>query len=76
MKWGLVVAGLGDLSRPASSLSPAQSTALAATGLIWSRYSTQIVPVNYNLLAANLFVAATGIYQLWRIWDYKKSLKE
>ena len=76
MKWGLVIAGLGDLNRPASALSPAQSGALAATGIIWSRYSTQIVPVNYNLLAVNVFVAATGVYQLWRIWEYRRSLKE
>jgi hypothetical protein len=48
--------------------------ALAATGLIWSRYSTQIVPVNYNLLSVNLFVGATGFYQLYRIWEYRRSL--
>ena len=34
---GLVIAGLGDLSRPAEKLSMSQSGALAATGLIWSR---------------------------------------
>ena len=30
--------------------------AITATGVIWSRYSTQITPVNYNLLAVNAFV--------------------
>ena len=43
---------------------------LAATGLIWSRYATQIIPVNYSLLTVNLFVAATGLYQCYRIWEY------
>eukprot|EP00955_Chlamydomonas_euryale_P083137 363803-Chlamydomonas_euryale.AAC.3 len=31
-------------------------TAITATGVIWSRYSTQITPVNYNLLAVNAFI--------------------
>ena len=34
----LVIAGLGDLARPADKLSPSQSGALAATGAIWARY--------------------------------------
>ena len=64
MKWVLVVAGLADLNRPAEDVSLPQSAALASTGLIWARYSTQIIPVNYNLLAVNFFVGVTGIYQL------------
>jgi len=38
MKWALVVAGLGDLARPAEKLSASQNTALAVTGFIWVRY--------------------------------------
>jgi len=38
MKWGLVIAGLGDLSRPADKLSVSQNSALAITGFIWVRY--------------------------------------
>jgi mitochondrial pyruvate carrier 2 len=72
-KWGLVVAGLGDLNRPAENLSIAQSSALATTGLIWSRYSTQIIPVNYSLLAVNICVSATGFYQLARIYLHRNS---
>ncbi|MES1904146.1 MAG: Mitochondrial pyruvate carrier 2, partial [Paramarteilia canceri] len=63
----LCLAGLGDLRRPAEKLSLYQSSALAATGIIWSRYSLVIVPVNYNLFAVNIFVAMTGLYQLYRI---------
>ena len=92
MKWALVIAGIGDLQRPADKLSPTQSSgtpklihemvypdtdisiALAATGVIWSRYSTQITPVNYNLLLVNVFVAATGLFQLYRIYDYRQKL--
>ncbi|XP_014772439.1 mitochondrial pyruvate carrier 2 [Octopus bimaculoides] len=70
-KWSLVIAGLGDLSRPAEKLSVTQSTALTATGLIWSRYSMVIIPKNYSLLAVNIFVALTGMYQLKRIFMYR-----
>ncbi|CAF4658238.1 unnamed protein product, partial [Rotaria magnacalcarata] len=37
MKSSLVMAGIGDLMRPAEKLSLNQSISLAATGLIWSR---------------------------------------
>ncbi|KAI9500869.1 hypothetical protein BX070DRAFT_48133 [Coemansia spiralis] len=33
MKWGLVIAGLGDLTRPADQISVKQQLSLAATGL-------------------------------------------
>ncbi|KAK4299907.1 hypothetical protein Pmani_027861 [Petrolisthes manimaculis] len=72
-KWGLVIAGLGDLTRPAEKLSASQSGALAATGTIWSRYSLVIYPRNWNLFAVNVFVACTGIYQLLRIYKYRQS---
>ena len=41
--------------------------ALTATGFIWSRYATQITPVNYSLLGVNFFVGLTGLYQLSRL---------
>ncbi|CAG8572873.1 18309_t:CDS:2, partial [Dentiscutata erythropus] len=68
MKWALVIAGLSDLKRPPEKLSVSQSIALTATGVIWSRYSTQIIPINYALMSVNVFVAGTGITQLVRIW--------
>ncbi|KAF0852629.1 mitochondrial UPF0041 domain-containing protein 1 (pyruvate transporter) [Andalucia godoyi] len=70
MKWGLVVAGLSDLKRSPERISLGQSGALAATGTIWSRYATQIIPYNYNLLFVNVFVAATGFYQIYRRVSY------
>ncbi|MBW0478368.1 hypothetical protein O181_018083 [Austropuccinia psidii MF-1] len=73
-KWGLVAAGLKDLNRPAEKLSLSQNIALAATGIIWVRYSFVITPVNYSLASVNLFVGATGLTQLYRIWDYRRNL--
>jgi hypothetical protein len=71
MKWGLVVAGLSDMNRPPEKISVPQATALTGTGLIWSRYATQIIPYNLNLLVVNLFVAMTGGYQLYRKISYE-----
>lgn len=81
-KWGISVANIADITRPPETLSYPQQcgtprtrvremsvffpTAIAATGLIWSRYSMVITPVNYNLLAVNAFMAVTGLYQLYR----------
>jgi len=74
-KWALVIAGIGDMARPAEKLSPAQSTALAATGIIWSRYSMVIIPKNWSLFSVNVFVGLTGLYQLNRIYKHRQSLK-
>lgn len=70
-KWGITFANIADMQRPAELISYPQQIAITATGIIWSRFSTQIVPVNYNLLAVNAFMAVTGIYQLQRKirWD-------
>ncbi|CEO98271.1 Mitochondrial pyruvate carrier [Plasmodiophora brassicae] len=70
-KWGLVAAGIADLQRPIETVSVPQTGALAVTGVIWSRYATQIIPVNYNLLSVNVFVGLTGIYQLYRVYRHK-----
>ncbi|KAH8359441.1 hypothetical protein KR093_006572 [Drosophila rubida] len=71
VKWGLVVAGLSDLARPADSISITSCGALAATGIIWSRYSLVIIPKNYSLFAVNLFVGLTQLVQLGRAYNYQ-----
>ncbi|KRT80753.1 hypothetical protein AMK59_5072 [Oryctes borbonicus] len=75
-KWGLVIAGISDLRRPVDQLSIAQSASLAATGVIWSRYSLVIIPKNYSLFSVNLFVATTQLYQLYRAISYYRDLQE
>ncbi|KAJ2493665.1 Mitochondrial pyruvate carrier subunit [Coemansia sp. RSA 2050] len=67
MKWGLVIAGLGDLARPVDQISVRQQLSLAATGLIWTRWSTIITPKNYSLATVNFFVGCTAAYQLARV---------
>ncbi|XP_064644671.1 uncharacterized protein LOC135498311 [Lineus longissimus] len=74
-KWGLVIAGIADLKRPADKLSVTQTVALAATGCIWSRYSMVIIPKNWNLFSVNIFLGATGLWQLSRIFEYRRQIR-
>ncbi|XP_049807258.1 uncharacterized protein LOC126249628 [Schistocerca nitens] len=75
-KWGLVIAGLSDLQRPVETISISQSSALAVTGMIWSRYCLVIIPKNYSLCSVNVFVALTGLYSLSRAIRHQLQLKE
>jgi hypothetical protein len=70
-KWGLVIAGIKDLARPAELLSAEQAVAIGATGYIYSRFSMVIIPKNYTLLSVNVFVAITQTIQLFRVLNYK-----
>ncbi|TGZ71779.1 hypothetical protein CRM22_002478 [Opisthorchis felineus] len=76
MKWALVIAGIRDMGRPVEKVSTFQSSALALTGLIWSRYSLVIIPKNWNLFSVNIFVAATGLYQLGRKALHEHSIRK
>uniref|UniRef100_A0A3P8XAQ7 Mitochondrial pyruvate carrier n=1 Tax=Esox lucius TaxID=8010 RepID=A0A3P8XAQ7_ESOLU len=67
-KWGLIMAGLADMARPADKLSVSQSAVLMVTGVIWSRYSLVIIPKNWGLFFVNSFVGLAGANQLVRIW--------
>jgi mitochondrial pyruvate carrier 2 len=65
-KWGIVISNIRDLEIPAQNISMPQQTAVALTGIVWSRYATQIIPRTFNLLAVNLFMGVTGMYQIFR----------
>ncbi|XP_065838120.1 uncharacterized protein [Oscarella lobularis] len=75
-KWALVIANIADYTRPPEKLSPRQSGALAATGIIWSRYSTVIIPKNWNLFSVNFLLGLTGVMQLYRIYNYYEEKKK
>ena len=65
-KWMITLANIKDFSRPVENVSVPQQIAIFLTGVIWSRYSTVINPVNYNLLSVNIAMASTAGYQLFR----------
>ncbi|KAL5116029.1 hypothetical protein ACEQ8H_006040 [Pleosporales sp. CAS-2024a] len=75
MKWGMVLAGASDFSRPAESLSFTQNFALMCTGAIWTRWCFVIRPKNIALAAVNALVFVVGATQVTRIYLYNQSLK-
>lgn len=71
-----MIASISDISRPAEKISPSQTAALAATGVVWSRYSLVIIPKNWSLFSVNVFVALTNLYHLSRVYRYRQSLRD
>jgi hypothetical protein len=65
-KWGISIANIADFSKPPQEISYSHQTIVTVSGLIWSRWGTQIIPKNINVVAVNLTMAGTGIYQLSR----------
>ena len=47
-------------------MSLAQQIALTSTGVIWTRYSFVITPVNYNLAIVNAVLGVSSGYHLTR----------
>ncbi|KAF8428270.1 hypothetical protein EV426DRAFT_705184 [Tirmania nivea] len=76
LKWGIVIAGIGDFYRPVESLSVTQNAALLATGSIWTRWCLIIKPKNYPLAAVNFFLAGVGSVQMGRIGIHHWKLKQ
>uniref|UniRef100_K1P7B3 Mitochondrial pyruvate carrier n=1 Tax=Magallana gigas TaxID=29159 RepID=K1P7B3_MAGGI len=76
VKWCLSLAGLGNTLLPEERLSVNQSLSLVVTGCIWARYSLVIIPVNYNLMTVNLFMAMINGINLFRAVRYQYRIKE
>ncbi|KAF2197476.1 UPF0041-domain-containing protein [Delitschia confertaspora ATCC 74209] len=76
LKWCVVLTGVSDFARPASSLSLTQNLALMSTGAIWTRWCFIIKPRNIALAAVNFFLGVVGFAQVGRILMYRRSLKE
>ncbi|KAG1689682.1 Mitochondrial pyruvate carrier 4 [Phytophthora capsici] len=73
-KWAISIANIADMRGDPEKISTMQQFAVAGGGLIWSRYSTVITPVNWNLLAVNFFMAGTGVVQLYRRFEYNQTV--
>jgi len=61
-KWAITFSNIGDLDKPAELLSAHQQIAIFITGVLWTRYSFCVSPVNYNLAIANTFMGASAAY--------------
>ena len=62
----LILPNLKDLNKNTDTMSVSQMSALTATGIIWTRYSFVINPINYNLATVNLALGASSGYHLFR----------
>jgi len=60
---------IADMSRPVEKVSTGQQIAITATGILFTRLSLVVVPINYNLASVNVFMAGTGMMQLYRKYD-------
>ncbi|KAF0694062.1 Aste57867_15032 [Aphanomyces stellatus] len=75
-KWCISIANVADMKKNPDMLSTNQQCAVALTGLIWSRYSLVITPKNWNLFSVNVFMAGTGLTQLYRKWEWENGGRE
>ncbi|KAL6711344.1 hypothetical protein ACN47E_005875 [Coniothyrium glycines] len=73
MKWGMVLAGASDFTRPADQLSLNTNAALMCTGAIWTRWCFVIRPKNVALAAVNFLVFCVGATQVTRIYLHNQS---
>ncbi|CAL5405478.1 unnamed protein product [Camellia sinensis] len=73
-KWVISIANVADFSKPPEQLSYPHQSVVAISGLIWTRYSTVIIPKNWNLVGVNLTMSGTGFYQLSRKIQQKKKM--
>lgn len=74
MKWGLVIAGAGEMARPVEKVSAIQQLSLFATGAIWTRWALVVLPKNYLLASVNFFLGSVSIVQLARIYKWRTEL--
>jgi len=68
IKWFITFTNIGDIYIPVERVSSFQQLAMFLTGFTWARYCTQITPINYGLMAANLTMGSVASYQLFRKW--------
>jgi len=65
-KWLISGASILDLNRPTDKISIPQYSALALTGLFFSRYALLIKPINYSLCSVNIALFTSSFYHLVR----------
>lgn len=65
-KWCLGIANIADYNRPVDKVSYPQQLAAGLTGIVFMKYSLDVIPKNWNLFSVNAFLASTAAYQLSR----------
>lgn len=65
-KWALSANNIVDINKDLKTISLSQQLALTMSGLIWTRFSFVIYPVNVNLAIVNGVLAMTSGYHVVR----------
>lgn len=65
-KWALSANNIVDINKDLKTISLSQQLALTMSGLIWTRFSFVIYPVNVNLAIVNGVLAMTSGYHVIR----------
>lgn len=65
-KWALSANNIVDINKDLKTISLSQQLALTMSGLIWTRFSFVIYPVNVNLAIVNGVLAITSGYHVIR----------
>jgi len=64
--WGLVLAGIADMKKPADTISINMSAVLCGYSLLFMRFAWMVKPRNYLLLSCHVCNEAVQSYQLQR----------
>jgi hypothetical protein len=64
--WGLVLAGIMDLKKPAEAISVNMTGVLCGYSLLFMRFAWMVTPRNYLLLSCHICNEAVQGYQLQR----------
>ena len=69
--WGLVLAGVLDMKKPAEAISVNMTTVLCGYSLLFMRFAWMVVPRNYLLLSCHVCNEAVQGYQLQRALNHQ-----
>ncbi len=73
--WGLVLAGLLDMKKPAEAISLNMTGVLCAYSALFMRFAWMVVPRNYILLSCHVCNISVQGYQLSRALEHKWSVE-
>lgn len=71
--WGLVLAAMLDMNKPAEMISGPMTGVLSVYSLLFMRFAWMVTPRNYLLLACHASNEVAQLYQLSRYISYQSS---
>ncbi|CAN8068503.1 unnamed protein product [Agarophyton chilense] len=66
--WGISIAAMKDMTKPAEKVSPNMTIALCVYSLLFMRFALKVQPKNYLLFACHATNEVAQCYQLQRVY--------